>query len=130
MRISDWSSDVCSSDLALGDGPSAPRPDLPEGQIRRAHTCRFPFGNLRACHPPPLQWRQPRRSKWLASPREGARDTTSGTTPNTTLASMAGWLVSRTWRHRATPSDRSEEQTTALQSLMLIPYAVFCLKKK
>src|SRR3546814_8788929 len=28
------------------------------------------------------------------------------------------------------PSDRSEEQTSELQSLMRISYAVFCLKKK
>src|SRR3546814_9746931 len=28
MRISDWSSDVCSSDLAVGDVPSAVRRDL------------------------------------------------------------------------------------------------------
>src|SRR3546814_6640295 len=31
---------------------------------------------------------------------------------------------------RARHADRSEEQTSALQSLMRISYAVFCLKKK
>src|SRR3546814_2602795 len=31
---------------------------------------------------------------------------------------------------RATASDRSEEHTSELQSLMRISYAVFCLKKK
>src|SRR3546814_8193294 len=30
----------------------------------------------------------------------------------------------------ANPSTRSEEHTSELQSLMRIPYAVFCLKKK
>src|SRR3546814_2143128 len=32
--------------------------------------------------------------------------------------------------HGATPSIRSEEHTSELQSLMRISYAVFCLKKK
>src|SRR3546814_7250515 len=31
---------------------------------------------------------------------------------------------------RYTPAERSEEHTSALQSLMRISYAVFCLKKK
>src|SRR3546814_9240719 len=33
-------------------------------------------------------------------------------------------------RHRQPASDRSEEHTSELQSLMRISYAVFCLKKK
>src|SRR3546814_3559810 len=32
--------------------------------------------------------------------------------------------------HRRTAAHRSEEHTSELQSLMRIPYAVFCLKKK
>src|SRR3546814_7492290 len=32
--------------------------------------------------------------------------------------------------HHATKSERSEEHTSELQSLMRISYAVFCLKKK
>src|SRR3546814_6474423 len=32
--------------------------------------------------------------------------------------------------HRPSPPVRSEEHTSELQSLMLIPYAVSCLKKK
>src|SRR3546814_5389556 len=28
MRISDWSSDVCSSDLAIDTGPKVPRPEI------------------------------------------------------------------------------------------------------
>src|SRR3546814_5460869 len=34
------------------------------------------------------------------------------------------------WRRPASPTDRSEEHTSELQSLMRISYAVFCLKKK
>src|SRR3546814_2976299 len=33
-------------------------------------------------------------------------------------------------RRRRSPSSRSEEHTSELQSLMRISYAVFCLKKK
>src|SRR3546814_10048755 len=33
-------------------------------------------------------------------------------------------------QHRKSSSDRSEEHTSELQSLMRISYAVFCLKKK
>src|SRR3546814_8335685 len=33
-------------------------------------------------------------------------------------------------RQRAAPTDRSEEHTSELQSLMRISYAVFCLKQK
>src|SRR3546814_2823444 len=37
---------------------------------------------------------------------------------------------SKVWTSRAEHSDRSEEHTSELQSLMRISYAVFCLKKK
>src|SRR3546814_10720437 len=37
--------------------------------------------------------------------------------------------TARLWRDRHRPGARSEEHTSELQSLMRIPYAVFCLKK-
>src|SRR3546814_10899107 len=36
----------------------------------------------------------------------------------------------RRWSCSGTPTDRSEEHTSELQSLMRISYAVFCLQKK
>src|SRR3546814_7620563 len=47
MRISDWSSDVCSSDLQrLGfDKPPAPTLDTLR-QLQRRHTAEFPFETL------------------------------------------------------------------------------------
>src|SRR3546814_8415079 len=39
------------------------------------------------------------------------------------------WQLDHLWRER-NPDGRSEEQTSELQSLMRISYAVFCLKKK
>src|SRR3546814_4408255 len=44
---------------------------------------------------------------------------------------MADWLLAQVERgHFVDPSERSEEHTSELQSLMRISYAVFCLKKK
>src|SRR3546814_7264455 len=39
-------------------------------------------------------------------------------------------LAARTHRNRRQATDRSEEHTSELQSLMRISYAVFCLKNK
>src|SRR3546814_6649084 len=107
MRISDWSSDVCSSDLWA----AASR----QGSILGAKTCgatsRNCAGNRR------------RRSTitHVASPMpaEAGRSTRA--------------IISRGLRRSRPPSPtgrRSEEHTSELQSLMRISYAVFCLKKK
>src|SRR3546814_6485585 len=103
MRIGDWSSDVCSSDLA--DRTDARDPQMvsrrlkifrssggADGLSRRAHACKGPA---------------PRYGKG----HDGADD-------------MAGPGA------RRPPARRSEEHTSELQSLMRISYAVFCLKKK
>src|SRR3546814_4140432 len=101
MRISDWSSDVCSSDL---------------GGLTRAFQlfsdavplCR----NKRAARPngdcPPARCRG---APWHDAPS------------HTSFARVAcPWTLA--------PKSRSEEHTSELQSLMRISYAVFCLKKK
>src|SRR3546814_5485278 len=101
MRISDWSSDVCSSDLrqpaahsrfgacprrtGMGYGPH--RPGASKGQTNGR--CAIGPGNRRL-------------------------DRGQSGEPRT----------------RAEVSSRSEEHTSELQSLMRISYAVFCLKKK
>src|SRR3546814_8146505 len=72
----------------------------------------------------------------------------TGATPTRQMsrpASMSAWVVvsrshltknASSWvrpasaPERQTPSRRSEEHTSELQSLMRISYAVFCLKKK
>src|SRR3546814_5772007 len=100
VRISDWISDVCSSDLRPCRGP-ARRPRYP-GQQRG---CAVQFGAWRHCD------RECRRIR----SRDGdqrARNIPDG----------AGC--------RAGDAARSEEHTSELQSLMRISYAVFCLKKK
>src|SRR3546814_2512831 len=106
MRISDWSSDVCSSDLPLADLPARDRGA--DGQRN-----------------PPSQARggdHPRRGtdarRWLtASPRATSAPPSSPACPRPNCT-----CISR--------GRRSEEHTSELQSLMRISYAVFCLKKK
>src|SRR3546814_1527478 len=104
MRISDWSSDVCSSDLATSTS-------FPQ-RVGRLHLfwpmlrCPGCALSLRRCRGP---WHQYRLDSLL----------------------LSGSLESQhpprlpTGRRR-----RSEEHTSELQSLMRISYAVFCLKKQ
>src|SRR3546814_8995059 len=111
MRISDWSSDVCSSDLYAPDGSwfglwFADRTRSPSAQrlwIRRG--CRGRSPDLRAD-----AWAS-RTGMRLGSRRSGLR-------PRRLLLRL---LVR---------GSRSEEHTSELQSLMRISYAGFCLKKK
>src|SRR3546814_1807492 len=116
MRISDWSSDVCSSDqhgLWMDSGRMPLRPSLRGraiglvgmGAIGRAVADRLaPFGMT-------LRWWAPRDKPECPLPRAAS------------LADLAR-------ESEALILCRSEEHTSELQSLMRISYAVFCLKKK
>src|SRR3546814_7987800 len=114
MRISDWSSDVCSSDLPGARGTGAER--RPPASAPEQET------------DPPSTWRP-----FVASCQRIAR-----------AGAANGWLfgvgpISDSVR-AAVPAmrdgscrgaaARSEEHTSELQSLMRISYAVYCLKKK
>src|SRR3546814_9687113 len=114
MRISDWSSDVCSSDLAahrrrLVDRLACLQPRLRAGghPPEIAEPAR-PAGGGARLRPRaaqglwPARQHRARRSEAPLLGRRGLDD------------------------HRR----RSEEHTSELQSLMRISYAVFCLKKK
>src|SRR3546814_7927779 len=117
MRISDWSSDVCSSDLPatlsanLSALPSAARPSVQNcmndaaRQIGVTGGTRLSYDRLVNLEQGNGGWRI--RAAMTATYPDGAR-------------SMEMYC-------RAT---RSEEHTSELQSLMRISYAVFCLKKK
>src|SRR3546814_5609106 len=105
LRISDWSSDVCSSDLADA------RPDVAVRLGRGEH--RVPFALAR---------------RDVDHRRHTAR---TGACQHRVLLLGKSLVVEVTVRideHQATV--RSEEHTSELQSLMRISYAVFCLKKK
>src|SRR3546814_2748666 len=85
MRISDWSSDVCSSDLPVGDD------DRPSG-----------------LNAPPRKMHETPRLRGVS------------------FQESEIWGATQCGLY----TNRSEEHTSELQSLMRISYAVFCLKKK
>src|SRR3546814_9464356 len=100
MRISDWSSDVCSSDLRL----------------RR--TFQMGFG----CRsPPPIGG--------MKSEVEPTRLAAAREVPAVRRAGDANRTGGERSRHEAAAA-RSEEHTSELQSLMRSSYAVFCLQTK
>src|SRR3546814_8904746 len=107
MRISDWSSDVCSSDLlVIASEPSAfctsqaqPEPKVPTAVSVNCFL-------------------------------------KSSTPPNCLTKASVNFLPGapcfgvRQFQKKLWFQTRSEEHTSELQSLMRISYAVFCLKKK
>src|SRR3546814_1568172 len=116
MRISYWSSDVCSSDLRYTlwvlapIRSSTPATVVPRFMLPRAHT----------------RTRRPHRTRRTAWRWRG-------------WGSGLRWWMDAAHRDAATHfairafrdlPRRSEEHTSELQSLMRISYAVFCLKKK
>src|SRR3546814_4809843 len=112
MRISDWSSDVCSSDLADETGEILDRAfqhrqaevDMAEQAVERIVELRVrrQFEHRRRARGPALRRSDRQRLLRREMVKEGPfRD-----------------------------PRRSEEHTSELQSLMRISYAVFCLKKK
>src|SRR3546814_6858819 len=142
MRISDWSSDVCSSDLWRGQN------HLDGSPHRRAARRRRQFANrrsrdsekdgsraflvgVRAAGTGVLSDTQRCRESATVLATDaggharyagsGDRDRRSCRTSAQTRRGLVGW---------AQTPPRSEENTSELQSLMRISYAVFCLKKK
>src|SRR3546814_2691785 len=123
MRISDWSSDVCSSDLGLRSDRQGRRylRGRHSGELQRARQGNaFAWSQCRAD-----QRRSRRRRRLMFFPSPGGRGAQSfeeglGHEPGT----------DELHEPRGEAGDRSEEHTSELQSLMRISYAVFCLKKK
>src|SRR3546814_7336729 len=116
MRISDWSSDVCSSDLF--------RHDRQEDQ----NLCNTPCA--------PATAGQGRRLGRLCQPRlQGAasreRQVAERIDREVLVAGggMVGLALAVAMAKAGLEVTRSEEHTSELQSLMRISYAVFCLKK-
>src|SRR3546814_2298248 len=123
MRISDWSSDVCSSDLqseraiARKENPAKQSNvknrvgESIQSDMRGAERCFAPAG-------------QPVASECGNDPGTDQRDQRDHR--------REGKSPAHTSWHRVTRSVeiRSEEHTSELQSLMRNSYAVFCLKKK
>src|SRR3546814_8389523 len=119
MRISDWSSDVCSSDLA----------------VYTREGCWY-------CHSQFVRPVTGETRRWgpVAQSGEYAFDTphlfsTRRIGPDLSRVGLKysdEWHLAHFWDPRIVVPDsiRSEEHTSELQSLMRISYDVFCLKKK
>src|SRR3546814_9503304 len=106
MRISDWSSDVCSSDLfGLGGGDRI----LHAGVVERLATL---------------------EADVLQQLRHGIEAVEHLAGRCAGLDDLAEDLQARDEAVAGGGVIRSEEHTSELQSLMRISYAVFCLKKK
>src|SRR3546814_1258987 len=113
MRISDWSSDVCSSDLfsALSAG------------LRQA-VCNLNFAPAML---QPDETVHPREA--LENKSDECADPDSRRFRITGSRHHHQCLATRRPHRHARGRWRSEEHTSELQSLMRISYAVFCLKK-
>src|SRR3546814_3666816 len=123
MRISDWSSDVCSSDLGIHKIHRAASPEHRNSAIS-IDRCDAGFPRRR-CRGSIA--RQVARllldSSWPPLPAS----------PPAVCEHPATVVYGCGFRARLDPMyvhGRSEEHTSELQSLMRISYAVFCLKKK
>src|SRR3546814_10715709 len=125
MRISGWSSDVCSSDLRLRRSRArlsrrrlypiyAGRRAALSGQVRR--------GFLQGCDALmvlPLGFTGARLDRADQFRTDAERFASAAADPRARCLAMDG-----------IDFVRSEEHTSELQSLMRISYAVFCLKKQ
>src|SRR3546814_8368004 len=134
MRISDWSSDVCSSDLA--------REPMATIRRRRASSRASASGsdNIKEVGDNADQSRADATSPTQRNLRRNpARDHRAGGDRLHLLrllqhcgrcTAYAARLCGDRKPSRPFDRGRSEEPTSELQSLMRISYAVFCLKKK
>src|SRR3546814_1287373 len=114
MRISDWSSDVCSSDLPLAPVRRRRRLDQRDHRelvVGRAVVACRPLGEA---------------SQNRAAAQRFGMQQLDVLAQRRILRQLALQLAG----HHRDGAERSEEHTSELQSLMRISYAVFCLKKK
>src|SRR3546814_6831313 len=125
MRISDWSSDVCSSDLSVlrarlvraFAGEEVARQPLDDAPLLRA-------GVLRLVDQQVIE----ATVELEQHPGDAAvaREQTVGIVNEVVVVEQNTRLLVALVGFQ----NRSEEHTSELQSLMRISYAVFCLKKK
>src|SRR3546814_7359444 len=109
MRISDWSSDVCSSDLPV-----------------QRNT--FAFGAVARQHVDILDGHIELVAAVIGKLHAVVRALTDGDRHQPFIASDA--VIGMNDQIARSQRLRSEEHTSELQSLMRISYAVFCLKQK
>src|SRR3546814_2402374 len=138
MRISDWSSDVCSSDRALAGSvvlsPQAARASAPI-EVRRTVRSRVMFFFLHKGANAGLLSGLERKVEFRFERGPGGDFGVAPVDEKTGRAfDMVGAAAdvghAGEFGLRDLAAQRSEEHTSELQSLMRISYAVFCLKKK
>src|SRR3546814_10608894 len=120
MRISDWSSDVCSSDLEI--------------TAKNATPLTFTGGKT----PVTAQYAKDYVAfSYRVTPKTAVKDSDVVFVGYGINAPEKGWndyagldVKGKTVVVLVNDPDRSEEHTSEIQSLMRISYAVFCLKKK
>src|SRR3546814_2394009 len=118
MRISDWSSDVCSSDLGVA---------LAFGSDRANYAAlagaSIASGSYDTCLAEGM-------IRLGGAPEGRVTCDFRGDAANGVYVATAGGIFRRIVTNRLGALNiRSEEHTSELQSLMRISYAVFCLKK-
>src|SRR3546814_5506287 len=123
MRISDWSSDVCSSDLDAGVAHRG----VDQGEQSRVLGGAIALLVGDDANDPVVE---PRRGPELHGAVKGLAGADHRFLGRG-LCDMGGQLCATLYKPRRNVcAMRSEEHTSELQSLMRISYAVFCLKKK
>src|SRR3546814_7289490 len=136
MRISDWSSDVCSSDLL--------RVHYPEDSVNFGSADdETPLGGAAFYAPSGkskascLHYRVRFPSDFEFAKGGKLPGLYAGEAPSggEKVSGKDGWSIRLMWREDGEGElyeyvYRSEEHTSELQSLMRISYAVFCLQKK
>src|SRR3546814_3427414 len=120
MRISDWSSDVCCSDLAWELVDLREQVDQGAVGLHRDHVADGLVARAWVINRPR---RLPVRSA-VGGSREPCRATVAGRGEQTIPYRIHEARIGGVGGHR------SEEHTSELQSLMRISYAVFCLQKQ
>src|SRR3546814_6463765 len=131
MRISDWSSDVCSSDLAPADAQALVFGygiglDLTRRDLQAAAKARgLPWDTGKAFdHSAPVSELVPAADVGGLAAHTVSLSVDGKRRQHGALADLI-WTVPDILHEL-----RSEEHTSELQSLMRISYAVFCLNKK
>src|SRR3546814_6023625 len=146
MRMSDGTSDVCSSDLMKASLPARQSGSAAGGQLvlpifRRLWPAgapgSIPAGIRAKARPRPggrglgwsiLQIRQPAWPVTPAWPFTGVAG--GGARKPSALAGLVARILLVDHVNAALAAHRSEEHTSELQSIMRISYAVFCLTNK
>src|SRR3546814_3695649 len=126
MRISDWSSDVCSSDL-VGTDIAVESDALDPEFLAEVGNGRVALGHS-SLSEPHLGLGEGELAATLASPRAGSGQASHGALADHIPLKLR--QCGKNAEHHPARWRRSEEHTSELQSLMRISYAVFCLQKK